>query len=214
MRIDPPAFVRLARCSSRLRTGTLPAVMMAAALLATGCGSTRPSAAPAVSPGAGEAKQAPVDGRPQVLLPGAGENGGDLAISLPDWPEEQNLVLLRQGVRADLRFWVDQRSLELVAGGEIRYTFVARSASGARSVTFEGMRCGSRDRIILATGSIDGRWVPVGAPRWNPVDRQDPTGMREVLYKDIFCPARLPVASLQELRSALKAGIHPRAVRD
>ena len=70
---------------------------------------------------------------PGVLLPGMGEDGGDLSIVLPAWPEEQDLILLRQGVRADFRFWVDQRSLELVAGGEVRYTFVARSANGARS---------------------------------------------------------------------------------
>ena len=38
--------------------------------------------------------------------------------------------------------------------------------------------------------------------------------MRALLHKDIFCPARLPVASLKELQSALKAGIHPRAVPD
>ncbi|MCA3152868.1 MAG: hypothetical protein ING77_16995 [Rhodocyclaceae bacterium] len=214
MRIDSPVPVLLVRCSSRLCAGMLPAVMIAAALLATGCGTAGPGVAPAVPPAASDAKQASVDGRPQVLLPGAGDNGGDLAIALPAWPEERDLILLQQGVRADLRFWVDQRSLELVAGGEVRYTFVARSASGARSVTFEAMRCGSRERIILATGSVDGRWVPVRAPGWNPIDRQDPTGMREVLHRDIFCPARLPVASLQELRSALKAGIHPRAVRD
>ncbi len=214
MRIDPPVPVRLVRSSSRLRVGILPAVMMAAVLLATGCRTAGPGVVSAVPPGAGDVKQALADGRPQMLLPGAGDNGGDLAIALPAWPEEQDLILLRQGVRADFRFWVDQRSLELVAGGEVRYTFVARSANGARSVTFEGMRCASRERIILATGSIDGRWVPARSPRWNPIDRQDPTGMREVLHKDIFCPARLPVDSLQELRSALKAGIHPRAVRD
>ena len=214
MRIDCPVLVRLARFLAWPRACVLPALMVAAALLSTGCGSVGSAAVPAVQQAAGNTLHPPADGRPRVLLPGMGEDGGDLSIVLPAWPEEQHLVALRQDLRADLRFWVDQRSLELVAGGEVRYTFVARSASGARTVTFEGMRCTSSERIILATGSTDGRWVPARSPRWTPVDRQDPTGMRALLHKDIFCPARLPVASLKELQSALKAGIHPRAVPD
>jgi hypothetical protein len=38
--------------------------------------------------------------------------------------------------------------------------------------------------------------------------------MRTILHQDIFCPGRVAAASLNELRSALKAGLHPRAVLD
>ena len=190
------------------------AVLVAAALLSVGCSTVGRGVPPQNQQGAADAKAASIDRRPQVLLQGAGDDGEDLSIGLPAWPAEQELIPLRQGLRPDLRFWVDPRSLELLPGGEVRYTFVARSASGARAVTFEGMRCASRERIILATGSLDGKWVPARSPRWDRVDFRDPTGMREVLHKDIFCPARVAAASVAELRSALKAGIHPRAVLD
>ena len=214
MRIDLPVPSGTARPPLRVRALVNAAVLVAATLLSVGCSTVGRGVPPAVQQGTADAKAASTDARPQVLLQGAGDDGGDLSIGLPAWPAEQELIPLRQGLRADLRFWVDLRSLELLPGGEVRYTFVARSARGARAVTFEGMRCGSRERIILATGSVDGKWVPARSPRWNPIDLRDPTGMREVLHKDIFCPARVAAASLAELRSALKAGIHPRAVLD
>ena len=200
-----PARLRAVSCC--VRAGALHC-MLAAAVLLSGCGIT--GARPAVE----DPKAVAGALGPHVLVPGEGNDGKDLAVPLPPWPQDKDLVVLRQDLRPDLRFAVDQQSLQLVPGGEVRYTFVVRSASGSRTVTFETMRCESRERMMLATGTADGRWSPVRTPRWDPVDRNDPAGMRAVLHKDIFCPGRVAASSLNELRSALKAGLHPRAVLD
>lgn len=202
------------------RPDLAPAVLLlAAVLLCGGCGSL-PGAA---TQGAGtparaatpEPKAAAVPSGPHVVVEGAGEDGRDVAIALPRWPEERDLVELRQGVRPDLRFAVDRQSLAISGYDEIRYTFVARSASGVRTVTFEAMRCAPRERIILATGTPDGRWTPTRTPRWQPIDRgNDPVGMRALLHKDIFCPGRQAVTDMRELQAALKSGLHPRAALD
>jgi len=221
MRIDLPAACLPAGLSVRLRTvpgGTRAGALhclLAAVVLLSGCGiaGTRPADS-AAKPAAEDPKAVAAALGPHVLVPGEGNDGKDLAVPLPAWPQDKDLVVLRQDRRPDLRFAVDPQSLQLVPGGEVRYTFVARSASGARSVTFEAIRCVSRERMMLATGTADGRWTPVRTPRWESVDRNDSTGMRAVLHQDIFCPGRVAAASLNELRAALKAGLHPRAVLD
>lgn len=221
MRIELPDPGRPAGLPARLRTfspcaraGALHC-LLAAVVFLSGCGvaGMRP-AAPAAKPAVEDPKAVAAALGPHVLVPGAGNDGTDLAVPLPAWPQDKDLVVLRQDVRPDLRFAVDQQSLQLVRWDEVRYTFVARSPSGVRSVTFEAMRCESRERMMLATGTADGRWMPVRNPRWDPVDRNDPAGMRAVLHKDIFCPGRVAAASIQELRTALKTGLHPRAVLD
>jgi hypothetical protein len=161
-------------------------------------------------PAAADPKAPAAPARPQVLLPGAGDAGQDLAITLPPWPEERDLSELNQRVRPDLRFFIDRRSIELVPGGEFRYTFVVRSAAGISNVTFETLRCEPRERMMLAIGSPERRWSPARLMRWESLTRNDPTGMREVLYRDIFCPDRQPVATLKEVLKALQSGLSAR----
>jgi hypothetical protein len=49
--------------------------------------------------------------------------------------------------------------------------------------------------------------------RWEPVERNDPIGMRDVLWRDIFCARRQPVETLKEVLNALKTGL-PRDLID
>ncbi len=215
MHLSSALSVRTAGCRGVL----LGVLMLSVGLLSAGCGSTpgagSPPSDPARPAAAGAVKAEPAPTGPQVVVEGGGEDGRDVSIPLPRWPEDGNLVALRQEVRPDLRFAVDQQSLQLVGGNEIRFTMVARSGTGVRTVTFEAIRCGWRDRILLATGTPDGRWTPVRAARRVPLDRAaDPVGMRALLHRDIFCPGGVAPADLRELQAALRSGLHPRAVLD
>jgi hypothetical protein len=173
------------------------------AVVLAGC-----ATAPAKAPAGKDAVQAPA--RPQVLLPGAAGDDETKA-DLPDFPRDADLVELRQGVRPDLRFFVDARSIQVPGTDEVRYTFVVRTASGARNVTFEVARCRSRERITLAVGSANGVWTPARFPRWESVDINDTAGQRGALQRDIICPQRAAPASVKEAVQALRAGMHPRA---
>jgi hypothetical protein len=165
--------------------------------------------APAAAQPAGVA--APASGRQQVAIP-SGDEEADVKIELPGYPADADLVELRQRLRPDLRFYVDSRSVQVLPGGEIHYTFVIRTSSGARNVTHEVMRCMRQDRMILAVGTADRKWMPSRFLRWEPIEQNDMAGQRAALHKDIFCPARVPVADAREAVAALKAGMHPRAV--
>jgi len=150
---------------------------------------------------------APDAGRAQIVLPSVGPGGNDLVLDAPPWPQERDLVELQQGVRPNLRFFVDRRSLELLPDGEIRYVFLVRSRAGASNFTWETMRCQARERIILATGTAERRWSAARLPRWESIERNDATGMRELLYRDIFCPGRRAPPSLRHLQTALETGM-------
>lgn len=211
--MKPPIVRPLRPVAMHLR---VPAVA-AACLLLSACllpGAYVVPAAWAQAAAAADPKSPAGAGRPQVMLPSAGDGGADLAIDLPAWPDERDLAELKQGVRPDLRFFVDRRSIELLPGGQFRYTFVVRSTGGARNVTFEMMRCEPRERMILAIGSPDRRWSPARFIRWEPIDRNDPAGMREVLYRDIFCPDRQPVASMKAALAALRTGLPTRELSE
>jgi hypothetical protein len=162
----------------------------------------------------GVVASAPEAARPRIVLPSAGPGGSDLVLDPPAWPEDRDLALLQQGVRPDLRFFVDRRSLELLPDGEIRYVFVVRTPAGASNVTWEAMRCDTRDRIILAIGSVDRRWSAARFPRWESLDRNDASGMRGMLHRDIFCPGRQAPLSLRHLQAALKTGLPAGLVPD
>jgi len=156
----------------------------------------------------------PAPGRPQIVLPSVGPGGSDLVLDPPRWPEDRDLAELQQGARPELRFFVDRRSLELLPEGEIRYIFVVRTQAGARNVTWETMRCDARERIILAIGTADRQWSPARFPRWESLDRNDASGMRGLLHRDIFCPGRQAPVSLKHLQASLKTGLPTPLVPD
>lgn len=162
--------------------------------------------------GLGPASAQPTPGRaaPTIVVPGDDE--APTSIELPALPAEADLIALPPGPRSDLRFMVDARSVRVLPGGELRYTFVVVSASGSRSVSYEQMRCESREWRLLAVGSAGATWAPARAPRWRLLPDGDAFGQRAVLHKDIFCPSRVAVGDVREAVSALRAGLHPRAI--
>lgn len=146
-----------------------------------------------------------------IIVQGEDEGEGQTTIELPAYPVDADLIALPPGPRADLRFLVDARSVRVLAGGELRYTFVVIAPSGSRSVSYEQMRCESREWRLLAVGGSGARWTPARQPRWRVLPDGDAFGQRAVLHKDIFCPGRVAVADAREAVSALRAGLHPRA---
>jgi hypothetical protein len=195
-----------------MNTTLVNCLLAGLALLCVSCAAPRPADnAPGgtVAAGSGGVQAKKVPTGPQVLIPGSVE-GDDTAIDLPAWPADGDLVEMRQYIRPDLFIGVDTRSLQVTSGGEIRYTFVVRNASGARTVTFEAMRCPDRERMILATGTAERTWVPARFFRWQPINVNDILGQRTVLHTEYFCAALLPINSVKEGAAALRAGGHPR----
>ncbi|MBE7527534.1 MAG: CNP1-like family protein [Burkholderiales bacterium] len=133
---------------------------------------------------------------------------------LPAYPQPENLLEFDAGPAANLRYFIDAKSISVDEKRVIRYSMVAQSPQGASNVSYEGLRCETRERKRYATGNNDTRtWVRAGISEWQPLERVSQLQAQRELAKFYFCPRGLVVGSSAEAIRALKAGVHPMAIR-
>jgi hypothetical protein len=105
------------------------------------------------------------------------------------------------------RFFIDAPSILLGNDGVVRYTMVVQNTTGARTVTFEGIRCSAASQRYYALGQSDGTWSPARSGDWRQFDTEDRTRPQAVLFFDVFCPGRrIPVHTIKEAIERLKSG--------
>jgi hypothetical protein len=126
--------------------------------------------------------------------------------SLPPYPADENLLPFRVDAPSPFQFFVDSKSISVDKDGVVRYTLVARSASGALNVSYEGIRCGPLERKLYAFGRSDKTWTPARRAEWAPIpSRRNYAGNQQAtLADDFFCRAQGRVHSAEEAVAALK----------
>jgi hypothetical protein len=132
----------------------------------------------------------------------------EVDVPLPGYPRDENLLPFFVSAASTFRFYVDGASLSVGEDGVVRFVLVARSAQGAESISFEGMRCSTAEYRIYATGLRGGRWSPSKAP-WRPIAPRSIQRWHNALYKEYFCPLGEPIRSAAEGVQALRRGDHP-----
>jgi hypothetical protein len=128
--------------------------------------------------------------------------------ALPPYPKPERLVKIDIGRPGTFDFLVDPDSITLGKDKAVRYTLVARSASGAMNVSFEGIRCNPRERKIYAIGHSDGTWVQARKPEWIPILDTEAQTQYVVLPNEIFCFSGSP-RSAEDAVYALTHGGSP-----
>jgi hypothetical protein len=132
----------------------------------------------------------------------------DAIPQLPPFPQKANLAEFFVTAASDFKFFVDRSTLS-VDRGVVRYVLVARSPSGTENISYEAMRCPTREYRVYAFGRADATWtarptewraVPVGKTlgRWHTE-----------LYRNYFCPNGTTLADASEGAKALELGGHP-----
>jgi hypothetical protein len=124
---------------------------------------------------------------------------------LPAYPQQGNLVPIYVGPALPYSFFVDRPSVTVGPDGVVRYTLVARSASGAMNVSYEGIRCDTYERRVYGFGRPDGAWAQSRSSRWTEIDRLS-TGPGTALADDFFCSERGRVRTTGEALQALARG--------
>ncbi|CAM3397537.1 CNP1-like family protein [Polaromonas hydrogenivorans] len=77
------------------------------------------------------------------------------------------LVIFEVSPNSSLVYGVDPASISISkSDGVVRYVMVATSASGARNVMYEGLRCSSGEFKTYARYSPEGRWNMASDPEW------------------------------------------------
>jgi CNP1-like family len=135
----------------------------------------------------------------------------ELPLQLPAPPKTEDLLEFDPGRPATLRFYIDPASLSVGTDAIVRFTVVVRGEGTASNVSYEAIRCKTRERKVYAYGRADGTWSAVRAPLWTTISGLTSDGHRFVLYENYFCPSRQIIASAREGVEALRRAGHPRA---
>lgn len=133
----------------------------------------------------------------------------ELEVQLPAPPGQGTQLPFYVSAATENRFFIDGASLSVGADGVVRYVLIVLTPQGGRNVTFEGMRCQTRERRIYASGRQDGSWSKARKNEW--VRFQDAYANRHhaALFLDYFCPFGNIVQNAEEARNALIRGGHP-----
>ncbi|GAB4168580.1 MAG: hypothetical protein OHK0026_10050 [Rhodocyclaceae bacterium] len=132
-----------------------------------------------------------------------GETSREAEIPTPPYPASENLIEFYVGPTATARFRIDATSLSIGNDGVMRFVLVVEAPGGAINVSFEGLRCASRERRVYAFGRNDRSWHPVKELRWVPVRSVRGNSPYASLMRNYLCPDGVPVRDVAEAKRNL-----------
>jgi hypothetical protein len=131
----------------------------------------------------------------------------EFAAHLPKFPDAADLAEIHVAGEQDTRFYIDLASVDLASDAVIRYTMLTRSASGAESLTYEGLRCSSAEHKLYAFGRKDRSWDKAVSSRWLGIILNGTVNSyHAALYLTYFCKNHAPLASNDVLVATIKKG--------
>lgn len=133
----------------------------------------------------------------------------ELEVQLPAAPKQDTLLPFYVSAATENLFFIDGATLSVGSDGVVRYVLVVLSPQGARNVTYEGMRCETRESRVYASGRRDGSWSKARKNEWVSIQEQYANRQHAALYLEYFCPFGNIVQNVAEARNALVKGVHP-----
>jgi len=128
-------------------------------------------------------------------------------IELPPYPDQANLLRAYITGQATFEFYVDSKSISIGSDGVVRYSLVAVSSTGAKNVSYEGMRCEKSEYKVYAYGSDDRTWALARNPEWKPVKNPGINKYHYDLHRFYFCPYKVVPRDASKVITAIKDGI-------
>lgn len=122
----------------------------------------------------------------------------EMATVLPSAPNEATLQEFFVSAVTDHRFFIDTSTLKVDADGVVRYVLVVKTSGGAKNVTFEGMRCVSREQRIYASGLHNGGWAKSRNNEWTRIMDAYANRQHAALFLEYFCPGGSIVRNSEE----------------
>lgn len=136
---------------------------------------------------------------------------------LPPWPVESALLEFRLDDReaGAFRYFIDQTQLTTGPDKVVRYTIVVQSASGARNVSYEGIRCTPRGEYKVYAYGSDGRFFPIEGASWQQVVGLSTEPYRKELWRYHFCiPREFAPRPVADMLRSLQGRLPPRQNAD
>ena len=133
----------------------------------------------------------------------------EIDVQLPAAPKDETLQPFFVSAASDNQFLIDLATLSVGQDGVVRYVLLVLAPEGGRNVTFEGMRCETRQHRIYASGRRDGAWSRSRNNTWMRIQEADVNRQYAALFFDYFCPGGAIVHDVAEAKEALQRGSHP-----
>jgi len=140
-----------------------------------------------------------------------GDRWAEAQSQLPPYPEPENYLPFKVNAVTPFGFFVDAKSVSVDNDGVVRYTVIAKSASGALNISFEGIRCSGHQYRVYAFGRSDHTWAKARSSHWQPLSEDAANAQRAILYGDFFCPGDLIISTAETGLRALRRGGQERA---
>lgn len=132
-----------------------------------------------------------------------------------DWKESEvppppafdvtKLITLDVSVNSSLTYGIDPASIRITTSDSlVRYVIVASSATGARNVMYEGIRCATGEYKTYARYSPDGKWTATSNPEWRSMFDNMPSKHALRFAQAGACDSRASAPSVNVLVSRLK----------
>jgi CNP1-like family protein len=133
----------------------------------------------------------------------------EIESQLPPYPKPENLLPFDVSSAIASSYFVDATSISVGNDGVVRYSLVVKSPQAAETVSYEGMRCETREQKLYAFGRRDNTWARNRNAKWEYIEgNKRQTEHRLVLYRQFFCADNIIVRNEAEAVRALKDGAH------
>jgi len=124
---------------------------------------------------------------------------------LPLFPKTENLLVAQVEVARSFQFLVDASTIDIGKDGVVRYVLLARSANGSENVSFEGLRCETRERKLYAVGRPDKTWAQARNSGWEAYSKSA-TNYHAELAAMYFCPDASVAGNVAQVVNYLRRG--------
>ncbi|MEW6165462.1 MAG: CNP1-like family protein [Pseudomonadota bacterium] len=127
----------------------------------------------------------------------------------PEFPKPENLLPFYVSEMTSHRFMIDASTLQVGKDRVVRYVMVIQTSGGATNISFEGIRCDTREYRIYASGRKDGSWAKARLSEWRFIENKPVNRHHAELSRNLFCPDGVPIQTSAEGVEALRLGKHP-----
>lgn len=103
-----------------------------------------------------------------------------------------------------LAYGIDPRTLVVGDDGVVRFVMVARSASGALNVLYQGIRCATAETKTYARLSDKGSWNTSSDIKWQALSFRGPTRPAMMLARQGVCEGRTITGNPEKILATLK----------
>jgi hypothetical protein len=129
----------------------------------------------------------------------------EIATQIPALPKDEDLIPFYVSATATLKFAIDAKSLSIDPDGVIRYILVSTSPSGAKNISYEGIRCQTSEVKRYAFGHSDGTWGKSRRNKWEPIVEETTNRQHAALAHDYFCDNKTIAGKADEILDRMRS---------